>query len=60
MNCFRRHSINSPRSLHCHDTRWAEGELREAQVRLELTLAACTGVFKSALWVRRLEQLKRR
>ena len=40
--------------------RWAEGELREVQVRLELTLAACTGAYKSALWVRRLEQLKRR
>jgi hypothetical protein len=40
--------------------RWAESELREAQTRLELSLASSVGVYKSALWVRRLEQLKSR
>jgi hypothetical protein len=40
--------------------RWAESELREAQTRLELALASLTGAYKSTLWVRRLEQLKRR
>ncbi len=49
------HAINTnPRS------RWAENELREAQTRLQLGLAASTGAYKVALWVRQLEHLKTR